>query len=387
MASVSSSDVAAVAGVPVPDPDPATTTTAQSTTTSSNNATPVSADDQVLVATLGLFILDTFEWRSNTHPAQILRRSDLVIGGGGTYAILGARMWLPPRQLGIIVDRGNDWDCLGEVEKSLAKFGEEMWVWRDQKDVETCKALNLYRGEHRDFKYLTPRIRLDPSVLPPRLRSAHSLHFVCSPSRALEIISQLEPTPTYPVRPLTFYEPIPDRCIPEELDVLKQVLGEIDVFSPNHEEASSFFGISTNEVIDRGLKGIEELAHRFLELGSKSYVVIRSGAWGAYAIQRDHPEQAFWMGPYHGYEKVVGVERGKVKDVTGAGNSFMGGLMSGLAQGKSLRESVRMGIISASFTIEQFGLPSMTLDEGGNELWNGALPADRLKEMRLRSPA
>ncbi|SCV72015.1 BQ2448_4709 [Microbotryum intermedium] len=363
----------------------AATTTSPAAGASSSHGAPHEAD-QVLVATLGLFILDTFEWRLSTSPTEVLRRTDLVIGGGGTYAILGARMWLPPRTLGIIVDRGNDWSSLGSVEEKLLEYGEEMWVWRDQPGMETCKALNLYHGEHRDFKYLTPRIRLDPSILSPRLRSTRSLHFVCSPTRALEIVSQLTPTSTYPTRPMTFYEPIPDRCIPEELDSLKQVLGDIDVFSPNHEEASSFFGISATEANERGFKGIEKIAQRFLDLGSRKYIVIRSGAWGAYALQRDHPEEAFWIGPYHGYEKEIGAQGGKVKDVTGAGNSFMGGLMSGMVQGKSLKESVRMGSVSASFTIEQFGLPSMALAERGNEKWNDALPVDRLREMELRCP-
>lgn len=42
-------------------------------------------------------------------PAQLRAKSETVIGGGGTYAVIGARMWLPAEQLGIVVDRGNDW--------------------------------------------------------------------------------------------------------------------------------------------------------------------------------------------------------------------------------------------------------------------------------------
>lgn len=42
---------------------------------------------------LGLFILDTFEWHSADGSPETIRREDIVIGGGGTYAIVGARMW------------------------------------------------------------------------------------------------------------------------------------------------------------------------------------------------------------------------------------------------------------------------------------------------------
>lgn len=38
----------------------------------------------------------------------------------------------------------------------------------------------------------------------------------------------------------------------------------------------------------------------------------------------------------------------------------------------------------ASFTIEQFGLPHLSLADDGTELWNGVDPAVRLDEMRRR---
>ena len=40
--------------------------------------------------------------------------------------------------------------------------------------------------------------------------------------------------------------------------------------------------------------------------------------------------------------------------------------------------------VSASFTIEQFGLPVLTVRADGSEAWNDALPGDRLKELEKR---
>ena len=44
-----------------------------------------------------------------------------------------------------------------------------------------------------------------------------------------------------------------------------------------------------------------------------------------------------------------------VKDPTGAGDSYRGGLISGLAQGKDIEECARMGSVCASFAVECYG--------------------------------
>ncbi|KAK4054499.1 hypothetical protein OIV83_000993 [Microbotryomycetes sp. JL201] len=334
----------------------------------------------VKATTLGLFILDTFEWRDETGTT-VTHRSESVIGGGGTYAILGSRVWLDQKQVAILVDRGNDWPS--EIEAELNVFGSEMWVYRN-KQTPTTRALNLYTGEHRDFKYLTERVRLEPRDLPRELRSAEYLHFVCSPTRALVILSQLGDGPnavrssaSSQWQPHLCYEPIPFRCVPEELDSLVKVLPHIKVFSPNHEEAAAFFGISAEQVKVDGKRGIEKLAHKFIELGAQHMVVIRSGGLGAFAIQRGQ-DAGKWVSAYH-------TDSANVKDVTGAGNSFLGGLMAGLVKdGQNLIRAVEMGAVSASYTIEQFGLAKMSVDEQGRELWNGSLPANRLDDMRKR---
>jgi adenosine kinase len=45
----------------------------------------------------------------------------------------------------------------------------------------------------------------------------------------------------------------------------------------------------------------------------------------------------------------------KVDDPTGAGDSYRGGLISGLVQGKDLDQCARMGSVCASFTVECYG--------------------------------
>ncbi|GAA5978112.1 hypothetical protein JCM5350_007399 [Sporobolomyces pararoseus] len=339
--------------------------------------------DSIAVASLGLFILDTFEWRtaapsSETESTTLLKRDEGVIGGGGTYAIIGSRIWLPPKRVGILVDRGKDWSS--EVQAKLDEFGKEMWVYRD-KEGETTKALNLYTGEHRDFRYLTPRTRLEPQDLPSEFHSSKYLHFVCSPTRALVIHSQLSSAIW---RPSLVYEPIPDRCIPEELPALREILPHIEIFSPNHEEAASFYGISPAQVLERGKEGIEEIAKRFLkEEGAKDLVIIRSGAWGAFTVRKGKEENGFWTEAYYPYDDTEAQKR--VKDVTGAGNSFLGGLMGGLVlHPDDVQTAVECAAVAASFIIEQFGLPSVETVNGKEELWNGASPKERLEKLQSK---
>ena len=96
------------------------------------------------ITSLGLFILDEFEYR--TPDGQLLRKSERgsEIGGGGTYFIIGARIWLPPTAIGLLVDRGDDF----EVEERLNEYGRDCWHYRSVAR-KTTRALNLYRGEHR----------------------------------------------------------------------------------------------------------------------------------------------------------------------------------------------------------------------------------------------
>lgn len=178
-----------------------------------------------------------------------------------------------------------------------------------------------------EFKYLTHRTRLEPKDLPAPLRTAQYLHFVCSPTRALEIRHQLRPeqNPAPEWQPRLVYEPIPDRCRPDEMDALRDVLPDIAVFSPNHEEAWAFFGVDAAEANARGRAGVEEVARRFLDAGAADVVIIRSGPLGAFAIRRGEKE-GFWVPAYHSYED--GRSTGKVVDVTGAGNSFLVSLLS-----------------------------------------------------------
>ena len=69
----------------------------------------------------------------------------------GTYAAIGARIFLPPQDVGMIVDKGPDFP--EDILERLTSYGKEMWFFRDQKSAQTTRALNKYIGEHRGYVF------------------------------------------------------------------------------------------------------------------------------------------------------------------------------------------------------------------------------------------
>lgn len=47
----------------------------------------------------------------------------------------------------MVVDRGHDWPSY--VQKDLETYGAGMWMFRNQPESKTARALNSYMGEHR----------------------------------------------------------------------------------------------------------------------------------------------------------------------------------------------------------------------------------------------
>lgn len=89
------------------------------------------------------------------------------------------------------------------------------------------------------------------------------------------------------------------------------------------------------------------------------------------------PGLEHWIPAYH-------QEASRVVDPTGGGNSFLGGLAVALARGESIERAVEWSSISASFAIEQVGMPVLGMNDAGMETWNGIVVKDRLEEFRAR---
>ena len=49
----------------------------------------------------------------------------------------------------MVIDKGYDFPEV--IEKQLVNYGEDMWMFRDQPNCKTTRALNSYRGDLRKY--------------------------------------------------------------------------------------------------------------------------------------------------------------------------------------------------------------------------------------------
>ena len=173
-------------------------------------------------------------------------------------------------------------------------------------------------------------------------------------------------------------------CIPSELSSCLKALKHIDVVSPNHNELCGFFDKRGDlESGNVNKEEIEQSCRIWLDDGVGSdgngLVIVRAGVAGCLVASR---ERHTWMPAYH-------TDSNRVKDPTGGGNAFLGGLAVALVRKQRSsqlgygEEAAAWGSVAASFAIEQVGMPALErLD--GKESWNGVDVFERLEEYKRR---
>ncbi|EFP80616.1 hypothetical protein PGT21_004932 [Puccinia graminis f. sp. tritici] len=333
------------------------------------------------VATLGMFILDSFKYEDDYCATQkpSLDPGEWYIGGGGTYATIGARIWLSPDRIAMIIHQGNDFPA--KISEELGSYSPCLFTMiSDPAHPKTTRALNTYTNDRREFAYLTPKRRVQlAEVYSAKSCPPGFLHLICSPERLVDLLAERKKRfPDW--TPEWIWEPVPEACKPENLSQLLECAGQVAVFSPNELEASELLGHPNPPC---SAEEIEAIAEHFHQAGFQA-VVIRSGKRGSYVIGAhgpDHPVARFWVPALIEDQRLV-------LDQTGAGNSFLGGLMAGLARGESLLDATCYGAVSSGLTITQLGLPKITLrhdSEPASEIWNGdRSPPQLLAQIRQR---
>ena len=244
------------------------------------------------------------------------------------------------------------------------------------------------------FRYLTAKKRLEQADLTDHEVCAASFHMVCSPLRCLELVKSIKKRRgrvECVALPIVVWEPIPDLCIPEELNNLQSAAHHVDLISPNGDELAQLF-VETNVHRSR-LEMVHALVAK-VEAKSRPPVVVRDGADGSHLYCGDL--QLHFRAYHQTSEKVV--------DPTGGGNTFLGALAIGLTgqvrpdsfekhgltfpelvpgEGPGLRLkqyvlAVVHATIAASFAIEQVGVPRM--DPVREDCWNSQMYRDRFDE-------
>ncbi|OAA68536.1 carbohydrate/purine kinase [Niveomyces insectorum RCEF 264] len=220
----------------------------------SPNGLPDGPPDGIVdFVTLGMFIIDDIEYLPPRPPVRD------ILGGAGSYAALGARLFSPPPQLsrgvGWIVDQGSDFP---PAISDLVSSWQTAVVMRHDPKRLTTRGWNGYdAAERRAFRYLTPKLRITAEDLPPSLLTARSFHIISSASRCRELVADIlarrrqviealgedsDSAVALLPRPYFIWEPVPDLCTPDELLECTNTLPVVDVCSPNHSELAGYMG-------------------------------------------------------------------------------------------------------------------------------------------------
>lgn len=188
--------------------------------------------------------------------------------------------------------------------------------------------------------------------------------------------------------------------------------------SPKHKELFALYDLTIentgNAIRDAVEQAVEHLLFNVgVGAGGNGTVVIRCAAHGVCVATRAGGIR--WTPSYYGPDSL------RIKDETGAGNAFLGGFVAGLklTDGNPY-EAAFYGCVSASFVVEQYGLPRLTPSPTqspvgypqslpqddflppaiqnatraqhlraatGREMWNSDRPQRRLELLRLRAAA
>ncbi|KAJ5658496.1 uncharacterized protein N7484_002145 [Penicillium longicatenatum] len=370
---------------------------------------PNSQMGEIEFCTLGMFIIDDIEFGGSRPDVKN------VLGGAASYAVVGARLVAGAkhgRAVSWIVDMGSDFPS--ETLAVIKSWGTDCVIREDHSRL-TTRAWNGYHpDEKRDFKYLTPKLRLEPFMLSDAQAWSRTFHMVCSPARCIFIVNEIlqrreqlreagkaPSTEHASERPIFVWEPVPDLCTPEEQEKFFEANRVVDVVSPNHMELGMMFDQPEWTVESEECEG---LVRRILDAGigpnKDGCIVIRAGKEGSYAYSG---AQKLWLPAYH-QPNTSGATA--VLDPTGAGNSFLGALAQGmvtagrepfeviestLSPSESWKQAMESwgprrdvlgalicATVAAGYVVEQIGVPQISV-ANGKELWNQTEFTERVR--------
>lgn len=156
--------------------------------------------------------------------------------------------------------------------------------------------------------------------------------------------------------------------------------------TPNHEELADMLGLDFKSLLEQQhdndfKKTVEFCGNKFIDgiSGDTNIktLVVRASKYGTMIIEIKS-RAVHWIPAYWSWWSQE--DQKHVVDVTGAGNAFCGGYAYGwIETNGNAVESAYYGAVSASFTVEQIGVPRLS----NNEHWNeGPSPLERLNILK-----
>ncbi len=261
--------------------------------------------------------------------------SEDCLGGSAVYFSMAASFFTPVRLIGVIGS-----DCPFDLAKVFAGRNVDLTGLEVRQQSKTFRWKGTYHDNMNDRRtdYLELNVLAEaPPRVPAEYKDSKYVFLAnTAPALQLQLLEQVE-KPTFVVADTM-------NCwIENELDDLKQLLKKTDCLIINEEEARM---LADEHNLIRAAKKV-------LDTGP-SVVIIKKGESGSMMCNADG--ERFILPAFPAAE---------VKDPTGAGDSFAGGLMGYLAQvcktdSESLKTAIAYGTVAASFTIADFSLQGLT---------------------------
>lgn len=255
-----------------------------------------------------------------------------IIGGAGSYALAGMKIWHD--NVGLVTGVGTDYTDL---------FGD--WYARNGLSVDGLIVKDDHTP-HTSITYFEDGEREETPVYGPE----HFRRLEGTPGELARFTSRAKGVYVFRDCEEAFWEEVlalqdrvgfrlmwelsADSALPAYRGQVERIARRLDILSINGREAADLLGMDSPE------KAIPVL----LEWGLPM-IYLRIGARGAYVL---HDGQAV---------HIPSVPDCMVVDVTGGGNSASGGALVGFCETGSPVTAGYMGAISASFCIAQRGVP------------------------------
>lgn len=261
--------------------------------------------------------------------------SEDCLGGSSVYFSMSASFFTPVRFVGVIGP-----DCPFDLAQVFAGRDVDLTGLEVRKQSKTFRWTGTYSDNMDDRRtdYLELNVLAEaPPEVPEAYRDSKYVFLAnTTPGLQMQLLEQVQ-------GPDFVAADTMDCWIKDDLDDLKRLLEKIDCLILNDSEARML----ADEY------NLIKAAEKILDMGP-TVVIIKKGESGSMMCKAGG--ERFILPAYPTAE---------VKDPTGAGDSFAGGLMGYLSQvGKadfaSLKTAVAYGTVVASFTIADFSLEGLT---------------------------
>ncbi|PPJ57382.1 hypothetical protein CBER1_01389 [Cercospora berteroae] len=303
-------------------------------------------------------------------------------------------------QIGCLVLGGDDFP--DDAEAQLQSWNVSLKIDKVPRRKSMRGKLQYHDDNfhNKTFGYMTPVLQPTPGDLPQPLLHSMAFHFLSSPERLKQHITELldlREAQGITARPLLIWEPLPTLCRPNELAAHVEASKLVDIFSPNHLELAALCGRLQAEVDqakpEAGRQHIQSCVAAYLsdeaaDADLEQLCIVRAGEHGALVASRSLNAAGAvqidmtWVDAFY-----AAADRKRVVDPTGAGNAFLGALAMELLQNDGdAVEAAAKASVASSFVVEQVGLPVLSRDaSSGALLWNNASLKERLDEYEQKT--